>query len=279
MFGVVTRNAADLTWDEFDRGFYEIKDVTGRCGEPVDTATNMISCFGDSARGELNPELIPVSKTGDRATREQPYFDWGFICPTRERYRDELGSIIAQAVDRSPDVRLGDIGFPRDDYCHCDACQTAFAAATEDDWYAWRCSVITDFIAESREQIPGRFSVSVYPDPYPGHLERRSGVDLEAIASIADEIVVPIYDLHYGTTYWLEVLAKGFASRISIPLCVELYAVNVELDNLIKAANVAEEYADSVVFGYDAAMARGAIRRLIADDNPGSTYGMPSDET
>lgn len=275
MFGVVTRNAADLTWEEFDRGFYEIKDVTGRCGEPAEGATNMISCFGDSARGELNPELVPVSDSGERATREQPYFDWGFICPTRESYREELAEIIADAVERSPDVRLGDIGFPRGEYCHCDVCETAFSQAPESDWQTWRCSVITEFIAECKTQVPGRLSVSVYPDPYPQHLEERSGVDLEALCAIADEIVVPIYDLHYGTTYWLEIIAKGFASRVSVPLCIELYAVNVDLDNLTKAAKVAREYAHSVVFGYDAAMARGAIRRLIADSNSGTTFGTP----
>jgi len=51
MYGVVTRNEEELSWEEFDRGFYEVKDVTGRAAEPVADAVNMISCFGDNAAG------------------------------------------------------------------------------------------------------------------------------------------------------------------------------------------------------------------------------------
>ena len=37
MYGVVTRNEEETRWPEFDRAFFEVKDVTGRSAEPVDS--------------------------------------------------------------------------------------------------------------------------------------------------------------------------------------------------------------------------------------------------
>ncbi len=156
MFGVVTRNPEELDWPEFDRGFYEMKDVTGRATEPVEMGVNMISCFGDSTAAENDPSLIPVSDEGELATREQPYFDWGYICPTREAYREGLLEMVSDAAEAYPDVRLDDIGFPRAEYCHCEQCETAFEESDYDDWYAWRANVITEFVAEAPTESPAR---------------------------------------------------------------------------------------------------------------------------
>ena len=84
MYGVVTRNEPELSWDEFDRAFYEMKDVTGRATEPVTNGINMISCFGDNAAVEGNPDVASVSADGDLATRDRTYFDWDYVCPTHE---------------------------------------------------------------------------------------------------------------------------------------------------------------------------------------------------
>ena len=43
MYGVVTREAPETTWAEFDSAFYEVKDVTGRAAEPIETAVNRVS--------------------------------------------------------------------------------------------------------------------------------------------------------------------------------------------------------------------------------------------
>lgn len=77
------------------------------------------------------------------------------------------------------------------------------------------------------------------------------------------------YDTHHGTTYWLEVIASGFVDRLDTPISVELYAVNVDVDDLVHAAEVAAEYGESVLFGYDAANARAALRRMDADAREG----------
>lgn len=285
MYGVVTRNEEEARWPEFDRGFYEVKDVSGRSAEPIADAVSMVSCFGDNAAAEERPELVPVTPDGQPATRERTYFDWAYICPTHDGYREGLLEIVADCAAVSSDVRLDDIGFPRPEYCYCDRCNRRFeswvrgryeggdgpepTATTVEDRYAWRAEVITEFVEAAADRIPGRTYMTLYPDPYSGHLHERAGIDLAAIEPYVDEFVVPLYDTHYGTTYWLETIAKGFESRLDTPFSVELYAVDVDIDDLIHAAEVAEEYAESVLFGYDASNARAALRRRDADGRSG----------
>ncbi len=277
-YGVVTRNAEEVDWDAFDLGFYEVKDVTGRAADPID-AVNMVSCFGDNAAVEGNPDLAAVNAAGEPATRDQPYFDWSYVCPTHDEYRRGLLEIIDDSAAVNPDVRLDDVGFPREGYCRCDRCDARFADSEYDDRDAWRAAVITDFVAEITGAIPGRTYLTLYPDPYPGHLYARSGLDLGTLAAHVDEFVVPLYDTHYGTTYWLETIAKGFESRLDdlgVPFSVELYAVNVDVDDLIHATEVAREYASDVFLGYDASTAAAALRRMRADDREGKTHGDDS---
>ncbi|MGM0590265.1 MAG: hypothetical protein ACQETI_01330 [Halobacteriota archaeon] len=277
MYGIVTRNEPEVSWSEFDRSFYEVKDVTGRPAQPLPNVVNMVSCFGDNAAAEGNPELVPVNRDGERATREQPYFDWAYICPTNEKYRAGLLEIVEDCADASPDVRLDDVGFPREGYCHCDRCTQLFETSEYENRNEWRAAVITDFVEEAASRVPGRTYLTLYPDPYPGHLYERSGIDLDALSTVVDEFVVPLYDTHYGTTYWLETLAKGFQSALDVPFSIELYAVNVDVDDLIHATEVAEAYAEHVYFGYDASNAAATIRRMKADRREGVTHRPDSE--
>jgi len=273
MYGVVTRNAEEVEWPEFDHAFYEVKDVTGRHTDPVEGAVSMVSCFGDNATAGTEPDLVPVDDEGNEATREQPYFDWSYICPLAEDYRNGLLTVIETCGEVTGDVRLDDVGFPRAGYCHCERCEAAFAESEFDDWQEWRASVITEFVADAADRIPGTTYLTLYPDPYPGHLHERSGLDVDALAEHVDEFVVPLYDTNYGTTYWLESIASGFEDRLGAPFSVELYAVDVEVENLIHAAEVVEEYAADVFFGYEASNARAALRRMDAEEREGKSFG------
>jgi hypothetical protein len=276
MYGVVTRNAEELEWSVFDAGFYEVKDVTGRAAAPLSTGVNMVSLFGDNAAVGDDPDLAAVDAEGRPATRDRPYFDWSYVCPTHDRYREGLLEIVDDCVAERPDLRLDDVGFPRDGYCRCDRCDRRYAESSFDERADWRASVVTDFVREIHEQVPGALYLTCYPDPYPGHLRTRSGVDIEALAPLVDEFVVPLYDTAYGTTYWLETIAKGFESRLSdadARLGIELYAVEVDVDALAHATEVAEAYADAVYFGYDASNAAATIRRLRADRRDGASHG------
>ncbi len=291
-YGVVTRNEEEVSWGEFDRGFYEVKDVTGRAAAPLSDAVNMISCFGDNAAVEESPELAPVTADGERATRERPYFDWAYVCPTQPDYRAGILEMIEDAAAENDAVRLDDVGFPRAEYCYCDRCGEQFTAwaseqeGVDDDaergsdaWFDWRASVISQFVAAATDRIPGRTYLTLYPDPYPGHLYERAGLDLDRLAGHVDEFVVPLYDTAYGTTYWLETIAKGFQTRLAdldVEFSVELYAVNVDVDDLIHAVEVAEAYAREVFLGYDASVAAAALRRMRADRREGTEHGVPS---
>ena len=272
MYGVVTRNEEETDWSEFDRAFYEVKDVTGRAIEPIEGAVNMVSCFGDNAV-EGEEELLCFDDEGTAATRNEPYFDWTYVCPTHDRYREGLLDIIEEAAAVEGDVRLDDVGFPREEYCRCDRCERRFAESDYEDWNEWRNGVITDFVADARERVPGDLYLTLYPDPYPGHLDDRAGVAVDDVAGHVDEFVVPLYDMAYSTTYWLEILAKGFADELSTPFSIELYAVDVDIDDLANAAEVAAEYGQSVLFGYDASNARATVRRLDADARDGQSFG------
>jgi len=273
MYGAVTRNEKELTWGEFDRTCYEMKDVTGRATEPAADGINMISAFGDNAAVEGNPEVASVSAGGELATRERTYFDWSYVCPTHDEYRRGILEMVTDAAEAREDVRLDDVGFARPEYCHCDRCDRRFADSDHDDRDAWRAGVIAEFVREARERVPGDLLLTLYPDPYPGHLLERSGIDVETLERHVDEFVVPLYDTAYGTTYWLEVIASAFADRLSTRLSLELYAVQVDLDDLVHAMEVAEAYADTVFLGYDASNARAALRRLRADDRDGASHG------
>jgi len=280
MYGVVTRNAEEIDWSEFGVGFYEVKDVTGRAAEPLSNATNMVSCFGDTAAADADPELVPVDAEGTPATREQPYFDWSYVCPTHGEYRAGLFEIVEDCAAANSDVRLDDVGFPRAGYCRCDRCERRFAESDHDDRFAWRADEVTDFVADAAGRVPGRTYLTLYPDPYPDHLYRRSGIDVAALAEHVDEFVVPLYDIHYATTYWVETIAKGFESLLSptdTPFSIELYAVDVTVDDLVHATEVAEAYAENVYFGYDASNAAAAIRRKDADSRGGVTHRPDGD--
>ncbi|MFB6281494.1 MAG: hypothetical protein ABEH40_05705 [Haloferacaceae archaeon] len=284
MYGAITRDAEAVGRPAFDLGFYEVKDVSGRAAEPLSGAVNAVSCFADNAAAASDPDLVPVDAEGRPANPDRPHFDWSYVCPTHPDYRAGLLEIVSDCAAAAPDVRLDDVGFPRDGYCRCDRCDRLFAESGFEDRAAWRAEVVGGFVADAAARVPGDCYLTVHPDPYPGHLRRRSGIDLDAVLDHVDEVVVPLYDTAYGTTYWLESIARGFRTALAggdpegeprVPLAVELYAANVDLEALVGAAEVADAYADDVLFGYDTSAAAGAIRRLRAEGNAdaGEAYG------
>lgn len=258
MFGLVTRRRDDLSRPEFDRTFFEVKGVTGRRSEPSGTI-NMISCFGDSKAADDDPSIVPVSANGTLATRESEYFDWSYICPTKRSYRSTILELVESCVEHADDLRIDDIGFPRAEYCHCSTCTDRFHESRYDDRRRWRAAIITGFVEEIADIVPGRLYATVYPNPYPNALYTRTGVDIDAVQELVDAFIVPIYDMAYSTTYWLEILAQAFRDRLDVSFGIELYAVDIDIDRLEKATRVADAYADDVYFAYDANVASSVI--------------------
>ena len=276
MYGIVTRNAEEIEWPEFDVGFYEVKRVTGQHGEPVEDAVNLVSCFADTASAATEDNVVAVDSSGRSATTDHPDLDSGHVCPSDEGYRNGLYEVIEACTRASDDVRLDEVGFPGPDFCHCERCEEAFAESEFEEWTAWRASVLTSFVAEAAERVPGDLYLTLHPDPYPGHLLERAGMDLDALATHVEEFVVPLYDTAYGTTYWLESLASGFADRLAdldVRLGVELYAVDPDVDALAAAAETVETHTDGVYFGYHSGNARAVLRRWDAEARDGVEWG------
>ncbi|MDY6775939.1 MAG: hypothetical protein SV253_07695 [Halobacteria archaeon] len=250
-FGNVTRNPEEC--EEFDLCFYEVNDVVGRSEEPRDDCHNMVSVFGDNAAVEENPGLAPVDSEGRRAVRDDDRFDWDYVCPTSE-YRDEILSYI-EDCDVGDGVRLDTLGFPREDFCRCERCTDEFEASSL-DWEDWRASVITETLESAAETVSDGtdLSLTLYPDPSAEHQYERFGLDLERADEVVDFYVVPIYDMNYSTTYWLETLAWNFDDLLDSPFYVELYAP-VEKERLEKATEVSLPHSDGVLYAYDDEMA------------------------
>lgn len=270
-FGIVTRTPEDLGWEGVDRDVFEAKGPAGRTAEPRPAATNAIACFRDGASVEASPELAQRDANGGR----QADTDAAAVCPTASAYRTGLLETVGEAAEVAADIRLDHIGFAGASYCRCERCESVFATAPAADWREWRVGIVTDFVAAARERVPGRLSVSVHPDPTPGRLADRAGIDLDGLAGHVDEVVIPLYDDSYGTTYWLEVIAGGFAVTLpdEVALGVELYAGDVQIDALLEAVAAVETHADTVYFGFGVDTAIAAIRRRRAEGTPGEVYG------
>jgi hypothetical protein len=271
MAGVVTRNAEELAWPEFESGHYEVKSATGQVEDPHPGSTSLITCFADTAAAETAPELVAVDSEGREATADHPDLDAGRVCPTADPYREGLLETIEDAAGVTPNVRLDEVGFPGPDFCHCERCERRFAESEHEHRADWRASVVSEFVAAARERVPGNLLLTLHPDPYPGHVRRYSGVDPRALP--ADGFVVPLYDTTYDTTYWVESLAAGFADELDVPLAVELFAAEPPVENLSEAYRVAAKHADTVLFGYGSSNARAVLRRADAESRPGKSFG------
>lgn len=273
MYGILTADR--------DLGRAEVGDVThffadsvdGTRREPLSGAVNSVACWGDTATVRDEPERAAVTADGTRATPVTEGHHWGTVCPTDPDYRDGL----LERVGAVGDVRLTTLGFPGSSFCHCKRCERQFDASDHEDRDAWRTAVITDFVADATERVEGDLLATLYPDPYPGNLRERAGLDPAALAPVVDGFVVPLCGVGYGTTYWVESLARGFARELEgleADLTIQLSADSVDADRLVGLTRQLEAHADTIVYGTypdDAAVVREVIRRVSEADTPAQT--------
>jgi hypothetical protein len=263
-FGLVTRDRAHVGLARLV--FWETKDVGGAERAPLAGAVACVSLFADNRVARQRPEWVQVGTDGVRAERgAAPYFDWAHLCPSRPEVAALALAWVERAAAGGGDVRVSDAGFARDGHCRCDRCLAA-AASRRLDLGAYRLARTAELLAAVRERVPGRLFLTLYPDPYPGHLERRFGLHPTAAAAGADAYVVPLYDLAYATTHWLETLCLGFADRLAgRPWYAELYGLGVGEEHLARALRVAARYATGVVVAYDRDAARIARLRALVE--------------
>ncbi|WP_436923672.1 hypothetical protein [Halosimplex amylolyticum] len=267
MYGVLTADADLASEGVGDNTYYFAERVSGARRDPVDGVVNSVACWGDTETVRESPERAAVASDGTRAAPDVDGHHWGTVCPTDPDYRAALLDRIAD-VGSVGDVRLTTLGFPGADFCRCDRCERLFAESDSDDRAEWRSSVITEFTAEAADLVDGEVIATLYPDPYPGHLRERAGLDPAALAEHVDGFLVPLCGTGYETTYWVESLARGFDSAVGgldASLTFQLSTSGAQAERLAELARRLDEHADGVVFGThrtDADLIRDVLAEL-----------------
>lgn len=251
MYGILTSNPALVREDIGDFVHYIADEVSGRCRSPVDGAINSIACWGDTEAIRNDPDRAAIAADGTRATPETDGHHWGTVCPTDPDYRTKLLDRI-ETVGAVGAVRLTTLGLPGAEFCRCERCDRQFATSDFDDRLTWRTETITRFVREAKNRVGGDLIATLYPDPYPGNLRERAGLDPQKLESHVDGFLVPLCSISYETTYWVESLARGFARELgglNVPLAIQLSASDAESDRLVDVSRQIEPHADAVVYG------------------------------
>lgn len=273
MYGILTDDAALARDGLGDIVYYLADQVSGADHEPRPDVINSVACWGDTATVSDDPGRAAVDADGTRATPDAKGHHWGTVCPTDPEYRASLLDRI-ETVGAVGDVRLSTLGFPGEAFCHCDRCERQYAESEATDWTAWRTAVIGAFVRDAAARVEGDLIATLSPDPYPGNLQRRVGLDPQALASHVDGFLVPLCDESYETTYWVETLARGFARELAdldVELTLQLSAGRVAADRLIGLTRQIEPYADAIVYGThqcDHDTLRAVLHHLDATEPP-----------
>jgi hypothetical protein len=256
----------------FDLTFYEVKPTTGRTKKAANHVINVISCFGDCKTARERPEWIAVSKYGKAARANKRHrFLWEWGCPTDDEYNQFLLNLINETSKANiKGIHLDSIHFPRQEYCTCQRCVEKHEESNL-GWVEWRVKIINDFVEKASKLVRGNgktFSVTILPDPC--FAKERFGLDFHALAKYVDFFIVPLYDVAYSTTYWVEILAYDFYKQLEKPLYIDLYAGNprTTMKNLIEVIVATYNYADGIILTtYNTRLAEQIRDRLMKDDD------------
>ena len=267
--GVLTNQPESI--EGFDETFYCVKSCSGRIKKPANNCYNIISCFGDNVTARKKPEWVTQSKQGKAVRKNKNHkFLWDIICPSVEEYKQQILDLVQDTLKAdATGIHLESIGFPRAEYCTCERC-TKKHEESNMEWTEWRAKTVTDLVGEISEIVKENnkgFSVTILPDPCFG--KERYGEDFHALAKYVDFFLVPIYDLAYSTTYWLETLALDFKKQLPKPLYIELYASNArpKLKNLLSAIVAVSNYADGIILAtHDPCITKEIQEKLVTDN-------------
>lgn len=275
MYGILTDDRDLARADIGDHTYFFTEYVDGRSQVPLEGTINSVACWGDTGTVRDEPERAAVDADGTRATPDSEGHHWGTVCPSDPDYREGLLERI-ELAGTVGDVRLTTLGFPGDSFCHCDRCDRRFDASEFQNRDAWRTEVVTEFVADAETRVEGDLLATLYPDPYPGNLRERAGLDPHALAAHVDGFLVPLCGPGYETVYWVESLARGFARELEdldASLAIQLSGAEIEPDRLAGVTRRIEPYADEIVYGTypdDAETVRETIR-LLREDEPAVT--------
>jgi hypothetical protein len=255
----------------FDFTSYYRKTCTGKINKTGDHVINIINCFEDNRTARKKPEWVALSATGKAVrTNKNHRFLWDHICPNVDEYKTFLIDLINETLRSDcAGVHLEGIGFPESGYCSCERCIDKQKTSNLEE-SKWRSLIVTEFIKEASKivkETKKSFSVTLMPDPCFG--EERYGQDVISLSKFVDFFIVPLYDLVYSTTYWLETLAYAFQHQLKKPLYIELYATNPgpNLKNLLAAVVAVSKHCNGIIFAtHDSCLAKEIQEKLVKNN-------------
>jgi hypothetical protein len=234
----------------FDLHVYYSKWADGQAFPAAKGMQNDVTVFCDAQAIREDPSIVAVSNNGPalrRNRRSNLAFD--FVCPTNPNYRAKvLDYVDSLSKEESVGVTLNLYHYPDQEFCVCPRCVDLWKQSSL-NWTQWRSQTTTKFVQEAKERVKGTFAVEIYPDPVLA--KERFGLDLNAIAECVDYFHVPLSSRDYFTMYWVDMLARDFATSLKKPVVLELSAempTDEKLDALLKTvAYVSRHNLDAVL--------------------------------
>jgi hypothetical protein len=235
----------------FDLQVYYSKWADGQVFPAAKCMQNDVTVFCDAKSIREDPSIVAMSNSGPalrKNRRSNLAFD--FVCPTQPEYRAKvLDYIESLSKENIMGVTINLYHFPDQEYCVCPRCVELWKKSGL-NWTQWRAQTTTKFVQDAKTRVKGTFAVEIYPDPVLA--KERFGLDLNAIADLVDYFHVPLSSRDYLTMYWVDMLARDFASSLKKPVVLELSAempTDEKLNALLKTvAYVSRHKLDATLF-------------------------------
>jgi len=255
----------------FDLNVYYSKWADGQVFPAAKGMQNDATVFCDAKAIREDPSIVAVSNSGPALRKNRrSNLPFDFVCPTNPEYRAKaLDYIKSLNKEDTLGVTLNLYHFPDQEFCVCPRCVGLWKHSGL-NWTQWRAQTITKFVKDAKELVKGTFAVEIYPDPVLA--KERFGIDLNEIAELVDYFHVPLSSRDYLTMYWVDMLARDFASLLKKPVVLELSAempTDEKLDALLKTvAYVSRHKLEAVLFlVHDSENARQVCRFAIQNSD------------
>jgi hypothetical protein len=213
-----------------------------------------------------HPESRPVTRDGTLMEKE----DWyGGVCPNQSWLREKkLAAMQKLCRDNQVDgIWLDFIRYPCHwegkkpkliDTCFCPVCLKKFQAETgikipfqlkttkdkaswilsnhSNQWYQWRCQVITHYVIEARKTIKkenpnvvvGLFGVPWLPSDHNNAIYRIIGQDYKGLAHYVDVFSPMVYHrICYQNPEWIHLVSKNIAVTTGKPVVPIIQACSI----------------------------------------------------
>ena len=203
-----------------------------------------VSVFAATRLVQKDPDYRAISREGLPALpgdiNPRDGLAWGWVCPRHPSYLETHVLPVIREIPVPP--VLQDFQYPGENYCFCPRCCEAYARAGSVE------EVRRETLREVFRKVRSlREDLWLTLHPAPCGLDRY-GVPEEVIAGVS-AVLVPIYDLTYRLTYWMDDILFALTRRVTRPIWVELYGVEPPVEGLMRAlAVVARHPVEGVVF-------------------------------